>query len=420
MAQADLARGFRSPSAARGVQEQGGREAHTEDRLRRTAVKRVLYLCTAMAALAGLPGIAQGRIESHCLPPEMPMALFPSWVSTLPDIECREISAPLIRDHLELRKVVVADARVTLGLKPLEQGTPDATRLSDMCEEPRDAIRLAQSGKYREAAKAGDALLGLGRSRYGDFTWDYLANATAWAYIQTGSLSGAVQAHNAAAARIQDTAVARYHRLAATTLHETVKSAGQLQENSTYQAEIRKALEGTVKNFKLNNVLATKTRSAEARLRHLDAAYKALRVIMATDPNIGKPLQGNAFREAADGLVDDISPVLLDEARAARDRLVALYPQSLPERKFHHWNTDVQILWDKVRHVKRLCRMHDYLARIKLAGPGNAADRFREAHRLLFAPGRDDLVWQEMGKRPVHFKDHRRRVPHKQTKIKPM
>ncbi len=383
-------------------------------------MKRVLYLWTALAALAGLPATAAGRIESHCLPPEMPMALFPSWVSTLPDIECREVSPRLIRDHIASRKVVVGDARAILGLTPLKEGKPDTTTLADMYKEPRQAIRLAESGKYREAAKAGEALLGLGRGRYGDFTWDYLANATAWAYIQTGSLSGAVRAHNAAASRIQDIAVARYHRLAATTLHETVKSARQMQENSTYQAEIRKALEGVVKDFKLNNVLATKTRSAEARLRHLNAAYKALRVIIATDPDIGKRLQRTAFSESADGLVTEIGPALLDEAKAASDRLVALYPEMIPQRRFHQWNNNVQILWDKVRHVKRLCRMHDYLARIKLASPGNAADRFREAHRLLFVPGEEDLVWQEVGTRPVYFKDYRRKVPYEQTKIKPM
>ena len=57
---------------------------------------------------------------------------------------------------------------------------------------------------------------------------------------------------------------------------------------------------------------------------------------------------------------------------------------------------------------------------IKLASPGNAAERFREAHRLLFVPGEEDLVWQELGHRRVYFKDYRRKVPYEQTKIKPM
>ncbi|KPJ76382.1 MAG: hypothetical protein AMS14_02150 [Planctomycetes bacterium DG_20] len=383
-------------------------------------MKRFQCVVAVLALLAGLPGIAAAQIDSHCLPPEMPMALFPSWVSTLPAVECREVSAPVLQDHIESRKVVVEDARATLGLPPLQEGTPDATRLSDMCKEPRQAIRLAESGKYAEAARAGEALLGLPRERYGDFTWDYLANATAWACIQTGNRTGAVQAHNAVTSRIQDTAVARYHGIAASTLHETTKSARQLKDYATYQGEIRKNIEDAVKNFTLNSALAQKARSAEARLRYLTAAYNNLRLVTAADPDTGKRLQRTTFREAADGLVGDIAPVLLDEAREARDRLVAVYPQMLPGRKFHQWNTDVRILWDKVQHVKRLCRMHDYLARVKLASPGDADARFREAHRLLFAPDDRNLVWQEMGHRPVHFKDYRRKVPYEQTLIRPM
>lgn len=174
------------------------------------------------------------------------MVLFPTWVSLLPEVGCQEISAPLAHEKAASRS-----------------GAANAVRsLSKIPKESRGAVELAQSGQYAQAATAGNALLKLPGHTYGDFTWDYLANATAWSHIQAGSLKAAERAHRAAVARIADTAVVQYHRV--------------------------------------------------------------------------------------------------------------------------------------------------------------AADRFREAHRLLFAPGGEDLVWQEMGKRPVHFKDHRRKVPCNQTKIKPM
>ena len=371
-------------------------------------MKRTVRIATVLAALAALTGTVAAKVESRCLPPEMPIVLFPTWVSLLPEVGCQEISAPLAHERAASRS-----------------GAAKAVRsLSKIPKESRAAIELAQSGQYTQAATAGNALLKLPGRTYGDFTWDYLANATAWSHIQAGSLKGAEGAHRAAVARIADTAVVQYHRVAADVLRDTKKSAQQLKDYATYQDEMREGLVDRVKTFEENAQLARKVRSAEARLRRLKAAYTELRVLVAADPDIGNASAKATFRKGADGLAGDVIPVLLGEARRASDRLVALYPQMLPEHKFRQWNTEIRTLWNSVRHVKRLCRMHDYLARLKLATRGESERLFRQAHQLLFVPDNARMVWQEIGHacllNGIAHRDLRRKVPYQETPIAPI
>ena len=119
-------------------------------------------LWLALAALTVPAGIAGAQIESRCLTPEMPKTLLPTWVTQLPKVESQEVSAPLASEK--------ADS---------QNASANAVKdLASMPKEVRAAIELAQSGKYREAAMGGDALLRLPSHQYSDFTWDYLANAT--------------------------------------------------------------------------------------------------------------------------------------------------------------------------------------------------------------------------------------------------
>ncbi len=361
-----------------------------------------------LAALTVPAGIAGAQIESRCLPPEMPQVLFPSWVSMLPTVECQETSAPLAHEKARSRN----------------NAAKNVPSLSNMPDESRAAIELAQSGQYTHAATAGHSLLRLPSNRYDDFTWDYLANATAWSHIQAGSLKGAANAHSAAVARIADRAVVQYHRIAAKVLRETHKSPKQMKDYTTYQEQMREGLMDRVKTFEENALLAQKVRSAEARLRRLKAAYDELRVLVAADPDIGNSSAKATFRKAADGLVGDVAPALLDEAQHVRDRLVALSHRLLPEHKIQHWNTEVQTLWDRVRHIKRICRMHDYLTRLKLATRGESERLFRQAHRLLFVPGDAKKVWHEAGEtrilNGIVHKDLRQKVAYQETKIAPI
>ena len=368
-------------------------------------MKNRLSLLLALAMLAIAPGIAAAKVESRCLPPEMPKTLFPTWVLRLPPVESQEISAPL---HAPNARKGSAKA---------------VSDLSGMAKEARAAIELANNGKFREAAMAGGALLKLPSHWYGDYTWDYLANATAWSHIQTGSLKAAENAHRAAVARVVDSAVLQYHRLAAEMLDETEKSARQLKDYSAYRDEMTDSLATHLAGYERNIKMASQSPLAPARERCLKEAYDHLRVITAADPEKGKELARTSFRDAADGLAKAIAPTLLAEARKARDALIQAYTDLLAERQWRAWNSGVTTLHNRVQHVKRVCRIHDYLARAKLANRGDADQIFRQAHRLLFADDGTRLVWQELGNmivlNGITQKDLRRKVPWQETKIAP-
>ena len=145
--------------------------------------------------------------------------------------------------------------------------------------------------------------------------------------------------------------------------------------------------------------------------------------MIAADPDTGNELAKTSFREAADGLAKTIAPALLAEAKRAGDNLSETYSSLIFERQFGIWNSRVKTLWNKVRHVKRICRMHDYLVRAKLASGTDANRIFREAHRLLFVPDNPRLVWQELGKTTIlnglAHQDVRCRVPYQEPKIAP-
>ncbi len=365
-------------------------------------------LWLALAALTVPAGIAGAQIESRCLPPEMPKTLLPTWVTQLPKVESQEVSAPLASEKADSQN---ASANAVKDLA----GIP---------KEVRAAIKLAESGKYREAAMGGDALLRLPSHQYGNFTWDYLANATAWSHIQTGSLKGAENAHSAAVTRVADAAVRQYHRLAAAMLAETEKSANQLKDYATYRDEVTKRLATRLEDYNLKINAAKQNHSSTVRERCLKGAYDHLRVMVAADPDTADERYRPSFREAADGLVKVVAPALLAEARKARDSLANTCANPLPERQSRTWNSKVKTLWNKVQRVKRICRMHDYLVRAKLANSSDADRIFREAHRLLFAPDDPGLVWQQLGQTTIlngaPQKDLRCKVPYQETKIAPL
>ncbi|MBM4019583.1 MAG: hypothetical protein FJ288_14900 [Planctomycetes bacterium] len=374
----------------------------------------ICLLAVLAAALAGAR-LARAQAESHCLPGELPPVLFPTWVLAMPSVESQETAPPLVSSAPRSRSPAAADG----------QGRPDAVTLAEMAPEPREAIRLAESGKFKEAAAAGSKLLNQARENYRDYTWDYLGNATAWALIQAGDLKGAAQAHLLAATRIDDEAVADYHRAAARMLTQTKRSADELKNAAPAKEELRKGLSDTVASLRHVAASAKKATHPDAYLRHLTDAYAKVRLLMAADPETGGQEKENAFREAVEALAGKVIPSQMAEARKMQDAMHAMAAGSVHSQEYDDWNARVRAMWAKVQALKRLCRMADYLARMKLGGStGDAGRLFADAHKLLFVPGSNRLVWQEMGRQKLfngiaHI-DIRQRIPWQETYISPM
>ena len=370
-------------------------------------MRRGLRWGGAAAVVLTLATIAVAQIESRCLPPNRPKDLFPMWVSLPPSHACQEMtpSDPGPSEAPEGRAKTVRD-------------------LDGMPEAPREAIRLAMAGKYREAVAAADPILKLESTRHDDYTWDYLANAAAWASIQLGDLKAASRAHSAAAVRIIDTDVAEAHRAMAAMLDKTTLPAAELKDYAVFQKEMRKAQADRIKQFTVNVELAQKASSAAARERYLKSAWADLRILLAAEPETGRQLTDTAFRRATDGIASEVIPGLLAHLRAAQGDLGRLiYRHILKERDFHLWNEALQTLWGRVQDVKRFCRIYENLAQLGLATPGRVSGHFKQAHQALFAVG-NQLVWQEIGKRTLlndisHY-DWRRRVPWQETAIAPL
>ncbi len=366
---------------------------------------RVLVL--ALCAAAMWPGAAFAQVESHFPPRQMPPVLFPTYILALPGFEVQEVSLPLAYAREK-------PAETALGLRDLSKAPADA----------RSAVELAQGGKFREAAAAGDELLKRPSDRYDEFTWDYLANAVAWSRIQLGDLKGASQAHIAAVARIEDAAVREYHRLAAAMLGAPGIPAAQMKDPAAYRSELRKVLAERLKTFERNVAAAKKNMGVAARTRHLSVFYEELRVFTAVDPEVanGQPLA--AYRELADGLAVDIIPAMLRETQTRRDRVVEAFNGLIFQKDFRDWNDRIKGMWTKIRQLKRLCRMHHYLARMNLATAGESDRQFREAHALLFAVDNLSLVWQPLGLTRmidnIPQLDLRCRVPYQETIIAPI
>jgi hypothetical protein len=171
--------------------------------------------------------------------------------------------------------------------------------------------------------------------------------------------------------------------------------------------------------------------STAARVRALNEAYKKLRLVSVAEGEIAQALASADFIPAADSLMTDTVPPLLQFGGETVGRLEALDQALLPRSRWGLWNEQVTSLWATVRDVKRLSRLHDYLARQGLATPGKAGTYLVDAHRLLFAadrgvpnqpPEERTLVYQTIGQ-PMPGGvgiDARKRIPCTMTKLRPM
>ncbi len=362
-------------------------------------------LWLAAAATLAMAGGVSGEATSHVPGPKMPESLLPEWV----------VSPPAFHSQKTL-PVMPQDA-------PAESSGPSAGSVETLPDPARQVIRQTQRGEYAASTKAGWALLRDQTLAYDDGTWDYVANATARAFIALGNLSEASQVHSAAALRIEDNAVAQFHRLAGQMLKTTKKSAQEVGRPSVFLAELRKHLGPHYEQFKKHIDLAQRPQSLKARLGDLGRAYRQLRIITAADAGLGQDLVRKSYRPAADSLIDDLVPALMKKAQAKQKALSISSHKMMGASEFPVWNRTVRALWNAVTEVKQVCRIHAHLAYLDLATDGRADKPFREAHKLLFVAGKKGQVWQPVGLRRVingiPQRDMRLCIPWRETVIAP-
>ena len=364
---------------------------------------RLSFLCVALAAIVAAPAMVTGQVQSHQLDSNWPENLVPGWVSKAPPYYGKELEP----------------TRPASAPSPKYVGTSSAALPADA----REVIRLAEGAEWAAAANAGQAFLRRPGIEANDYTWDYVANATAWALIQTGKLTEAAAAHGAAAVRLRDTDTRTAHRLVCAAIQNTRKPADQLKKPAVYQAEVRAHVADRVKRAKDFAEAARKSTSSKTLLYRFKQAYGETRILAAVDPALGQALRQDELRPTADILIGTLVPNEVKRARAIIKELEADFHNPLPHRITGKWNSMLNGLWNQVAETKRLCRVHHYLASLGLASSGQARGPFREAHKILFAQG-NQLVWQPIGYarivNNISQKDLRRRVPWQQTKVSPL
>jgi hypothetical protein len=369
---------------------------------------------------------AVGQVTSHCLPETRPPGMLPAQVLDAPPVHVRKVSLPLAHEKEKEGPARADDAEIRrmLGLPTKPTGRPDARSLSTMVPEARRVVEQARSGDHRSAAEAGDRLLRSPAQTFGDYTWDYLANATAWAHLNRDRPAAAAKAHELAAGRIGDPDVSAYHGMAAAAIRQAAESPGgakRLASDDGWNKAIREQLVDTYKAFQKGVELAKSVRSATRRLDNLRQAYKQMRILEAADPDFARQNALPAFREAADSLCTESIPDILDDARAMHQRLTQLEKTAIKGVDWGGWCRLVRRLWGTVREAKRVCRAHDYLRRMGLATSRDAPRLFREANGLLFAPGSRREIWNPRGGlRGTYSRDIRKLIPYDETLIRPM
>lgn len=360
-------------------------------------------LLLALAILAiGATGV-QGQVTSHWLTNNWPWELLPKYVEDPPTAWTETVAVPLwyelppapgdIKVAADAVNQVLAADTVT-GTK---LGRPDATTLDEMLTAQRGVVLAAQASKWAETVEAGRKLLAMPKETCGDFTWDYLAAATAWACLQTGDYKAAAEAHSAGASAITDVDLKEYHRRRAAAILEAVKGGDRdvpatkiddLKTPATIDNLLRKGLAEEARQVMISLEKVKTAKTVKIRLSNLLVAYQNLRRIQAIDPVVTQRLLGD-FKAAVDSLVTDSAAAVLKQAAVQHDKLVVAERMPMRASAMPLWNSDVRAMWASIAEVKRLCRIHSYLERLGLAGTVDRDTPFKAAHELLYAPPRE-------------------------------
>ncbi|HOQ61753.1 MAG TPA: hypothetical protein PKZ08_14100 [Vicinamibacterales bacterium] len=364
---------------------------------------RELPASALIACLLAMAAPLAAQIESHALSRQWPVPLLPPAVVEPPkNVGTNEISMPL-------------DDKPVADPAPAANGDPKAASLDSMMSEPKNAIALAQAGKWAEAIAAGRPLLDKPKETYADFTWDYLANAVAWAQIQSDQYAEAVKVHQQAARQVTDPDLNKYHLQAARVISETLTGKARLSNDgpllqpdalkdpATLRALLRAAAAEDLAQFKKHIELISKASTPDARVANVKLAYARLRTMKALDPALADETSA-LLRAAVDTLVTDAASKGLEAAAAQHRKVAALI--SVATRRdelMAKWNPQVLALWSLVAETKRLCRIHDYLKRLGLAGEADSAAAFQSAHQQLFVDGQPQNVYRPMGGRVQYY-----------------
>lgn len=361
-----------------------------------------LMLAACLLAMA-VPLTAQ--IESHALPRQWPVLLLPPAVVEPPkNVGTNELSVPLATE-------APADKPAAGSPPPAANGDPKATSLDAMMAEPKNVVALAQAGKWTEAITAGRPLLDKPKETYADFTWDYLANAVAWALIQSDLHAEAVKVHQQAARQVTDADLNKYHLQAARVISETLAGkarltkdgpalqADGLKDPATLRALLQAAAAEELTQFRKHVELISKASTPDARVTNVKLAYARLRTMKAMDPALADETPA-LLRAAADTLVTDAASKGFEAASAQHRKVAGLITvETRRDELMAKWNPQVLALWSMVGETKRLCRIHDYLKRLGLAGEADSAAAFKSVHQQLFADGQPQNVYRPMGGR---------------------
>jgi len=174
-----------------------------------------------LACVLLMPGPVRAEVVSHMPPPGWGDRILPDHVRDLPGRYSEQPVPPLPGETPESAKLPAERTGVPQSPHARLESGDD---LGEMDEAARAVVKKARAGDFAEAAEAGRELLEKPRATYDDFAWDLVGNATAWALVQQKDLQGAVEAHRAAARRIEDADVNWYHARMAAALEETAEA----------------------------------------------------------------------------------------------------------------------------------------------------------------------------------------------------
>ncbi|MBN2584205.1 MAG: hypothetical protein JXL80_14175 [Planctomycetes bacterium] len=405
-------------------------------------MKRLVVCLTLTVAMVLGTADVQAQVRSHVLPDELPTTILPPAATEMPKYNSTELSVPLLAEDRprgtgSSSGAGTADAPAVKddALSLLEGGggvstssgggvgdlgNVNASTLEEMSGSPRKVVEMVNKGQHAEAATLGKKIMDLEEGVFNDFVWDYVAEATAMACARVGDFAAAADAHRAAQKRVRDTAVQNYHEKAAVLMGRgqpkddsdtaAKEMAAKLTNAEAWRQLILDQLATELRNAKRGIEQMKSARTAEARVNSIKVTWANLRYVYAGDPKTGQELLVE-FKAAADSLMIDTASDLLDTARKQHQNVVNWQHIPLKPSQIPRWNEQVKKLWNAIEEVKRICRVHDYLARLKLAGAGAGKVTFDAAHDLLYEPGGRSHIYKLMGQKTAMGLDMKRTEP---------
>lgn len=390
--------------------------------IREDIMMRTLSVSLVVALAGAWVGGAALALESHYLPPDTwPTTVLPGYVSAQPGEWSEELSAPILEEAVRPR-VIMPDSAEAKELEEVinDEGKRDATCVADMCRRPARVADLARSGDYQTAAELGQATLKMNRKAFFDFTWDYVGNAAAQSLLQLGRYEEAAEAHEAAAQRIDDSPLTQYHRMVAQVIRQVLEPPKEgespavkpedLKSYATIETLLRQEILPKVNEVRRTLPMLGKG-NVGFRLGRLSFIYPKLRLLQTVEPRTAAPLL-EEMRTQLDLLATECADAVLTATQQQYAKVGELEKLAISESRSKQWNRELTRLWALISETKRLCRIHNYLARIGLTKGADAGSIFDQAHAMLFCPDDRNQVYKTCGGKVMGQTDLNRRGPY--------